>query len=92
MRVPAYLVFTVVQPVIFVLLFRYVFGGRSTAGAGGYVSYLMPGIIGQLRPFATFATAIALAQEAKKGSSTGSAPCPWRIAVLAGGSSPTRFA
>ena len=27
MRVPAYLVFTVIQPVMFVLLFRYVFGG-----------------------------------------------------------------
>src|SRR3984957_12044290 len=68
MRVPAYLVFTVVQPVIFVLLFRYVFGGAIQApGAGGYVSYLMPGIIGQTAAFATFATAIALAQEAKKG-------------------------
>ena len=31
MRVPAYLVFTVVQPVIFVLLFRYVFGGAIHA-------------------------------------------------------------
>ena len=68
LRVPAYLVFTVVQPVIFVLLFRYVFGGAIQApGAGGYVDYLMPGIIGQTAAFATFATAIALAQEATKG-------------------------
>src|ERR1700735_5835261 len=67
MRVPAYLVFTVVQPVIFVLLFRYVFGGAIHApGSGGYVSYLMPGIIGQTAAFATFATAIALAQEGTK--------------------------
>src|SRR5438105_1867665 len=67
-RVPAYIVFTVVQPVIFVLLFRYVFGGAiQVPGSGGYVSYLMPGIIGQTAAFATFATAIALAQEASKG-------------------------
>ena len=67
-RVPAYIVFTIVQPVIFVLLFRYVFGGAiQVSTAGGYVDYLMPGIIGQTAAFATFATAIALAQEAKQG-------------------------
>lgn len=67
-RVPAYIVFTIVQPVIFVLLFRYVFGGAIPVSTnGGYVTYLMPGIIGQTAAFATFATAIALAQEAKKG-------------------------
>jgi ABC-2 type transport system permease protein/oleandomycin transport system permease protein len=86
MRVPAYLVFTVVQPVIFVLLFRYVFGGAIQApGAGGYVSYLMPGIIGQTAAFATFATAIALAQEAKKGVIDRFRAMPMaRSAVLAG--------
>ena len=67
-RVPAYIVFTIVQPVIFVLLFRYVFGGAiQVQTEGGYVDYLMPGIIGQTAAFATFATAIALAQEAKQG-------------------------
>ena len=86
MRVPAYLVFTVVQPVIFVLLFRYVFGGAIHApGAGGYVNYLMPGIIGQTAAFATFATAIALAQEAKKGVIDRFRAMPMaRSAVLAG--------
>ena len=69
MRVPAYLVFTVVQPVIFVLMFRYVFGGaiRVVGVPGGYVNYLMPGIIAQTAAFACFGTAIALAQELKKG-------------------------
>ncbi|MFN2582575.1 MAG: ABC transporter permease [Candidatus Dormibacteria bacterium] len=68
LRVPAYIVFTIVQPVIFVLLFRYVFGGAIQVQVpGGYVSYLMPGITGQTAAFATFATAIALAQEAKQG-------------------------
>lgn len=86
MRVPAYLVFTVVQPVIFVLLFRYVFGGAIHApGSGGYVSYLMPGIIGQTAAFATFATAIALAQEATKGVIDRFRAMPMaRSAVLAG--------
>jgi ABC transporter DrrB family efflux protein len=85
-RVPAYIVFTVVQPVIFVLLFRYVFGGAIHApGSGGYVSYLMPGIIGQTAAFATFATAIALAQEAKKGVIDRFRAMPMaRSAVLAG--------
>jgi len=86
MRVPAYLVFTVVQPVIFVLLFRYVFGGAiHTPGSGGYVDYLMPGIIGQTAAFATFATAIALAQEATKGVIDRFRAMPMsRSAVLAG--------
>jgi ABC transporter DrrB family efflux protein len=68
LRVPAYIVFTVIQPVIFVLMFRYVFGGAIHVPVkGGYVNFLMPGIIAQTAAFATFGTAIALAQELKKG-------------------------
>jgi ABC transporter DrrB family efflux protein len=68
LRVPAYIVFTVIQPVIFVLMFRYVFGGAILVHVrGGYVNFLMPGIIAQTAAFATFGTAIALAQELKKG-------------------------
>ncbi len=67
-RVPAYLVFTVIQPVMFVLMFRYVFGGAIKVSVpGGYVNFLMPGIIGQTAAFACFGTAIALAQELTKG-------------------------
>ena len=67
-RVPAYIVFTVIQPVIFVLMFRYVFGGAIHVPVkGGYVNFLMPGIIAQTAAFATFGTAIALAQELQKG-------------------------
>ena len=44
MRVPAYLVFTVIQPVLFVLMFRYVFGGAIPVKVpGGYVDFLIPG-------------------------------------------------
>jgi ABC transporter DrrB family efflux protein len=68
MRVPAYIVFTVIQPVIFVLMFRYVFGGAiQIPGNVPYVDFLIPGIIAQTAAFATFATAIALAQELQKG-------------------------
>jgi ABC transporter DrrB family efflux protein len=86
MRIPAYLVFTVVQPVIFVLLFRYVFGGAIPVQVkGGYVNYLLPGIIGQTAAFATFGTAIALAQELKKGVIDRLRSMPMaRSAVLAG--------
>jgi ABC transporter DrrB family efflux protein len=86
LRVPAYLVFTVVQPVIFVLMFRYVFGGAIRVDSpGGYVDFLMPGIVGQTAAFATFATAIALAQELKKGVIDRLRSMPMaRSAVLAG--------
>jgi len=68
LRVPAYLVFTVVQPTIFTLLFRYVFGGAIHSDVpGGYVNYLLPGIIGQTAAFASMATAISLAVEVQKG-------------------------
>jgi ABC transporter DrrB family efflux protein len=88
MRVPAYLVFTVIQPVMFVLLFRYVFGGAipvQVQGGGGYVEFLMPGILAQTAAFATFGTAIALAQELKKGVIDRLRSMPMaRSAVLAG--------
>src|SRR5260370_26773740 len=66
-RVPAYIFFSVVQPVIFVLLFRFVFGGAIPVKGTTYVQYLLPGIIGQTAAFASFVTAIALAQELQKG-------------------------
>jgi ABC transporter DrrB family efflux protein len=86
MRVPAYLVFTVIQPVMFVLMFRYVFGGAIPVKVpGGYVSFLMPGIIGQTAAFGSFGTAIALAQELKKGVIDRLRSMPMaRSAVLAG--------
>lgn len=90
-RVPAYIVFTVIQPVMFTLLFRYVFGGAirlGRAGAhipGGYVSYLMPGIIGQTAAFACIGTAISLAIELRRGTIDRFKSMPMaRSAVIAG--------
>ena len=54
---------------MFTLLFRYVFGGAIQTGAeGGYVNFLIPGVIGQTAAFTSFGTAISLAQELQKGS------------------------
>lgn len=67
-RNPSIIVFAFIQPIMFVLLFRYVFGGAiATHVPGGYVDYLVPGIIGQSAAFASFGTAIALARESQKG-------------------------
>ncbi|HEY2281912.1 MAG TPA: ABC transporter permease [Streptosporangiaceae bacterium] len=85
-RVPAYIVFTIIQPVMFVLLFRYVFGGAIAVNTkGGYVNFLMPGILAQTAAFACFGTAISLAQELKKGVIDRLRSMPMaRSAVLAG--------
>lgn len=67
-RNPALLAFSIIQPVMFVLLFRYVFGGAIPVHVhGGYVDYLMPGIVAQAAAFASFGTAIALAHQSQQG-------------------------
>jgi len=85
-RVPTYIFFSVIQPMIFVLMFRYVFGGAiPVSNRGGYVQFLLPGIIGQTAAFASFGTAIALAQELQKGVIDRLRSMPMaRSAVLAG--------
>jgi ABC transporter DrrB family efflux protein len=72
--------------VIFVLMFRYVFGGAIHVPVkGGYVNFLLPGIIAQTAAFASFGTAIALAQELQKGVIDRLRSMPMaRSAVLAG--------
>jgi ABC-2 type transport system permease protein/oleandomycin transport system permease protein len=67
-RVPALLVFTLIEPVIFVLLFRYVFGGAiGVPGGVSYVDFLMPGIFVQTAVFGATNTAIGLATDVKSG-------------------------
>ncbi len=57
-----------VQPVMFILLFVYVLGGAiQTPGFDDYVNFLMPGIIVQTIAFGGFVTAIALAEDMRKG-------------------------
>lgn len=67
-RVPEILIYSTIQPVMFVLLFRYVFGGSIATGQpGGYVQLLMPGIFVQTVAFTLAATAVGLAEDMSKG-------------------------
>jgi ABC-2 type transport system permease protein len=67
-RVPELLIFSTIQPVMFVLLFRYVFGGSiATDQPGGYVQLLMPGIFVQTVAFTLAGTAVGLSSDMQKG-------------------------
>ena len=68
-RVPEVLIFSTIQPVMFVLLFRYVFGGSISTGLPGvdYVQLLMPGIFVQTVAFTLAGTAVGLAEDMQKG-------------------------
>ncbi len=67
-RVPEALFFATVQPIMFVLLFRYVFAGAiNVPGGVPYVDYLMPGIFVQTVMFGTVSTSIGLAEDLQKG-------------------------
>lgn len=67
-RQPQLLVFVVIQPMMFVLLFRFVFGGAIRTPPGyTYVDYLMPGIITQTVAFGATGTAVAMAADLDKG-------------------------
>jgi ABC transporter DrrB family efflux protein len=85
-RVPQLLVFSTIQPVIFVLLFRYVFGGAiDPPGPIPYVDFLMPGVFVQTVVFGALATAIGLATDMKSGMLERFRSLPMaRSAVLAG--------
>ena len=85
MRVPAAIVFVILQPVMFVLLFRYVFGGAITAPGSSYVNFLIPGILVQTTIFGAVGTAIGLAEDLARGLIERFRALPMaRMAVLAG--------
>jgi ABC transporter DrrB family efflux protein len=84
-RVPQLLVFSTIQPIIFVLMFRYVFGGSINTGPVPYVDYLMPGIFLQVVVFGSLATAVGLATDLKSGLMERFHALPmWTPAVLVG--------
>jgi len=69
-RQPDLLVFSTIQPIMFVLLFTYVFGGaisRSLPGGVSYIDYLLPGILVQSVTFRASMTAIGLTDDLKLG-------------------------
>lgn len=66
-RIPEVLIFALIQPVMFVLLFRYVFGGAIQTPGESYVNYLMPGIFAQTVAFGAVASGIGLAEDLRRG-------------------------
>ena len=67
-RAPDLLISFTLQPIMFVVLFVYVFGGAiETPGFDDYTDFLMPGIIVQTMSFGGFVTALGLAEDLKKG-------------------------
>jgi ABC-2 type transport system permease protein/oleandomycin transport system permease protein len=85
-RAPDLLLSFTVQPIIFVLLFVYVFGGAiATPGFEDYTDFLMPGIVAQTMSFGGFVTALGLAEDLRKGLIDRFRSLPMsRSAVLAG--------
>ena len=66
-RAPDLLISFTGQPVMFVLLFAYVFGGAISTPGYSYIDFLMPGIIVQTMSFGGFITAVGLSEALKKG-------------------------
>jgi ABC transporter DrrB family efflux protein len=84
-RAPDLLLAFTVQPIMFVLLFRYVFGGAISSPRVPYVDYLIPGIIVQNIAFGGFVTALGLNEDLHKGLIDRFRSLPMaRPAVLAG--------
>ena len=85
-RAPDLLVSFTVQPIMFILLFAYVFGGAiETPGYDDYIDFLVPGIVVQSISFGGFVTAIGLADDLTKGLVDRFRSLPMaRSAVLAG--------
>lgn len=84
-RIPEAAFFSSVQPVMFVLLFRYVFGGAIPIPGVSYVNYLIPGIFVQTVAFGAIGTSIGLAQDLHTGLIERFRALPMsRSAVLAG--------
>ena len=85
LRMPQALVFALIQPVLFVLLFRYAFGGAIHVPGVPYADYLMPGIFAQSVAFGALGTAVGLATDLRSGLLERFRTLPMsRSAVLAG--------
>jgi ABC-2 type transport system permease protein len=84
-RTPEQLFFTTLQPIMFTLLFTYVFGGAIHVPGGHYVQFLMPGIFVQTVIFGAMSAASGLSEDLHKGLIERFRALPMsRSAVLAG--------
>jgi ABC transporter DrrB family efflux protein len=87
-RLPQLLLFSTIQPVMFLLLFNYVFGGaigQSLPAGYDYIQWLMPGLLIQIATFGAGQTALGLTEDLSKGVIDRFRSLPMaRSAVLAG--------
>lgn len=68
LRQPQLIAFSTIQPIMFVLLFAYVFGGAiNVPGGGDYINFLLPGIIVQIIVFGATQTTVGLSDDLSKG-------------------------
>src|SRR6266545_2115396 len=67
-RIPELAIFAILQSIMFVLLFAFVFGGAiPLPGGGSYREFLMPGIFAQTVVFAAATTAVGMTDDVNKG-------------------------
>jgi len=66
-RLPQLVAFFTIQPIMFVLLFYYVFGGAIDVGNVKYIDYLLPGVFIQTALFGSTQTGVGLADDLSKG-------------------------
>jgi ABC-2 type transport system permease protein/oleandomycin transport system permease protein len=84
-RIPEAMVFSSIQPIMFVLLFVYVFGGAMSTPGFRYVDFIIPGIFVQTVCFGAVTTGVGLAEDLNKGLIERFRSLPMaRSAVLAG--------
>ena len=84
-RLPQLLIFSTIQPIMFVLLFSYVFGGAIKIPGVSYLNYLLPGIVIQAVIFGSVQTGVGLAEDVSHGMIDRFRSLPMaRSAVLAG--------
>jgi ABC transporter DrrB family efflux protein len=89
-RLPGVLLVSSIMPVVFIVMFTYVFGGAvqaalPPAAVGKYVNWLVPGLLAQFALFGGASTAAGLADDLTKGTIDRFRSLPMsRVAVLAG--------
>jgi hypothetical protein len=82
-RLPDVLLLSTIQPVVFMLMFLYVFGGAiqaalPPAAQGKYIYWLIPGILAQSAVFGSAPTAYGLHNDHANGILDRFGRCPWR--------------
>ena len=84
-RAPELFIGFTLQPIMFVLLFNYVFGGAISTPGYSYIDFLIPGIIVQNIAFGGFATALGLNEDVRKGLIDRFRSLPMSRAAVLGG-------